>query len=906
MKLPGQSRRRRDGSAAPAAGYAGETPPAAGDAAEDAVETTSATTDTGTPAGTADTGTAASGADTGTPASAAGTGTPPDDADTGMPPDAAGTGTPPDDADAQAPVAASGAGVAPDAAGAEAPAASTDSAKPSRAGRGRRSSGRAGGSLRNRVRRFLQRPGTVDLGQYSKLLPQIAAEEDRLRGLADEELADAAGDAIEDAGLCAVGREAARRALGERPFDVQLVGSMALLSGQIAEMATGEGKTLAGAVAAAGYALAGRSVHVVAVNDYLARRDAEWMRPVYDLLGVSVGWINQDSTAAERREAYAADVTYAPVSEIGFDVLRDRLALSPDARVTTPPDVALVDEADSVLIDEARVPLVLAGSAVEGDLDLRMAEIVRDLDADADYEVDEDARNVHLTEAGAQRAEEALGGLDLYDEDNLDTLTRLNVALHAHTLLQRDVDYIITGEKVRLVSESRGRVEWLQRLPDGLHAAVEAKEGLNATDTGEILDSITIESLIRGYPTVCGMTGTALAVGEQLREFYGVEVATIEPNVPCVREDEPDRLYSTLESKEDAIVAEVAQTHESGRPVLIGTLDVAESERLAARLKTDGLPCVVLNAKNDAEEAAIIAEAGAGGAITVSTQMAGRGTDIKLGGSNGDREEIADLGGLQVIGTGRHESSRLDDQLRGRAGRQGDPGSSVFFASMADDLITQYAPDEGVPGEADEDGLLTDPGAHWVLGHAQRVAEGVNLEIHRNTWRYNKLIEEQRRIVLDHREKVLTTDLAIKTLGEHCPERLEELTGEVSEEVLAEAGRQLALYHLDRGWASHIAALADVREGIHLRALGRGMDPLDEFHKEAVRSFNSLFDDAQQRADESFKEVPITSAGADLPAIGLKRPSATWTYLVQDNPFGTDIDRAVRSVGRLLGRPRSG
>jgi preprotein translocase subunit SecA len=870
MKLPGQRRRREDGSATPASTGAGEQPTATDDAAQ----------------------------------------TPPVADDTAQtPPASTGAGeTPPaaDDA-AEAPSDADEAG-ADEAEADEARQASpagAEAARAARGSRGRRGAAVAGGSLRNRFRRFLQRPGTVDLGQYSKLLPQIAAEEDRLRELTDEELTEAAGDAVEDSALCAVGREAARRALGERPFDVQLVGSMALLSGQIAEMATGEGKTLAGAIAAAGYALAGRSVHVVAVNDYLARRDAEWMRPVYDLLGVSVGWITQDSTAEERRRAYAAEVTYAPVSEIGFDVLRDRLALSPDDRVTTPPDVALVDEADSVLIDEARVPLVLAGSAVEGDLDMQMAEIVRGLDPESDYEVDEDARNVHLTEGGARRAEEALGGVELYDEDNLDTLTRLNVALHAHTLLQRDVDYIITGEKVRLVSESRGRVEWLQRLPDGLHAAVEAKEGLNATDTGEILDSITIESLIRGYPTVCGMTGTALAVGEQLREFYGVEVATIEPNVPCVREDEPDRLYTTLETKEDAIVAEVTSTHESGRPVLIGTLDVAESERLAERLAADGLPSVVLNAKNDAEEAAIIAEAGARGAITVSTQMAGRGTDIKLGGSDGNREEIADLGGLQVIGTGRHESSRLDDQLRGRSGRQGDPGSSVFFASMADDLITGYAPDEGVPDDADDDGLLTDPGAHWVLGHAQRVAEGVNLEIHRNTWRYNKLIEEQRRIVLDQREKVLTSDLAIKTLGERCPERLEELSGTVSDEVLAEVARQITLFHLDRAWAAHIADLADVREGIHLRALGRGMDPLDEFHKEAVRSFNSLFDDAQQRADESFKEVPITEDGADLPAIGLKRPSATWTYLVQDNPFGTDIDRAVRSVGRLLGRPRS-
>jgi preprotein translocase subunit SecA len=760
------------------------------------------------------------------------------------------------------------------------------------------------GGLRNRVRRFLQQPGTADLTPYRKLLPQIAAAEDKLRGLTDEELADAAGDAVEDAGFCAIGREAARRALGERPYDVQLIGSLALLSGQVAEMATGEGKTLAGAIAAAGYAQSGRSVHVVAVNDYLARRDAEWMRPVYDLLGVSVSWIGQASTPAERRAAYAADVTYASVSEIGFDVLRDRLAVKVEDRVGTEPDVALVDEADSVLIDEARVPLVLAGAAEEGNADLAMAEIVRHLAAGTDYEIDEDARNVQLTDAGAKAAERALGGIDLYTDEHLGTLTKLNVALHAHALLQRDVDYIITGEKVRLVSESRGRVAWLQRLPDGLHAAVEAKEGLSATDTGEILDSITIESLIRGYPTLCGMTGTAVAVGEQLREFYGVEVAVIPSNVPCVRTDEPDRLYETAEAKEEAITGRVSEEHAAGRPVLLGTLDIAESERLAAQLEREGLPCVVLNAKNDAEEAAIIAEAGAPGAITVSTQMAGRGTDIKLGGSTGERDQVAELGGLLVIGTGRHESSRLDHQLSGRAGRQGDPGGSVFFASMEDDLITQYAADAAPPDEVDDDGLVTDAGAYWMLGHAQRVAEGVNLEIHRNTWRYNKLIEEQRRIVLDYRDRVLRTDAARKALSERCPERLKELGETVDNDVITEAARQITLYHLDRAWADHIADLADVREGIHLRALGRGLDPLDEFHKAAVSSFNKVLDEAEQRSAESFRSVPITADGADLGAAGLKRPSATWTYLVQDNPFGTDIDRALRSVGRMLGRPR--
>ena len=872
MKLP---RRRRGNQEAATAESAPEAAPDTSDLADAA--DTSAATDT---AGAADTTDAAATADT-----AAVT-------DTGDVAAAADT------ADAAATAAAAATADAADAADTTVTPKATAPARASAARSPR-------GGLRDRVRRFLQQPGTVDLAPYRKLLPQIAEAEERLRGLSDEELTEAAGDAVEDAQLCAVGRESARRALGERPFDVQLLGTMAMLSGQVAEMATGEGKTLAGAIAAAGYALSGRSVHVVAVNDYLARRDAEWMRPVYDLMGVSVGWINQSSTPEERRQAYRADVTYAPVSEIGFDVLRDRLALREEDMVTAPPDVALVDEADSVLIDEARVPLVLAGSAEEGNADQAMAEIVRELDPETDYEIDEDARNVQLTEAGAKAAEKALGDVDLYTEEHLGTLTRLNVALHAHALLQRDVDYIITGEKVRLVSESRGRVAWLQRLPDGLHAAVEAKEGLSATDTGEILDSITIESLIRSYPTLCGMTGTAVAVGEQLREFYGVEVAVIPPNLPCIREDEPDRLYETAEAKEDAITQQVAEAHATGRPVLIGTLDVAESERLAGQLEHEGLPCVVLNAKNDAEEAAIIAEAGAREAITVSTQMAGRGTDIKLGGSSGDRDEIAGLGGLLVIGTGRHESSRLDYQLSGRAGRQGDPGGSVFFASMEDDLITQFAPDTAPPDEVDDDGLVTDAGAYWSLGHAQRVAEGVNLEIHRNTWRYNKLIDEQRRIVLDHRDKVLRTDTTLKTLGERCPERLKELSETLDEDVLAGAARQITLYHLDRGWAEHIADLADVREGIHLRALGRGLDPLDEFHKAAVASFNNLFDQAAQQSAESFETVSITADGADLGAAGLKRPSATWTYLVQDNPFGTDIDRALRSVGRLLGRPRS-
>ena len=759
--------------------------------------------------------------------------------------------------------------------------------------------------LRNRAARFLQRPGTADLRPYLALLPAIADREQAIAALDDNELAAAARQAADDADdamIAALGREAARRGLGQRPFDVQLVGTLAMMNGQVAEMATGEGKTLSGALAAAGYALRGRSVHVMSVNDYLARRDAEWMRPVYDLLGVTVGWIGQASAPADRRSAYAAQVTYGSVSEFGFDVLRDRLATSPDERITTTPDVALIDEADSVLVDEALVPLVLAGAADAGEADGDTAQIARSLRPGRDYQVDEDGRSVHLTDQGTRVVEAALGGIDLYTDPHLATLTRLNVALYAEALLRRDVDYIVRDGKIHLVNASRGRVARLQRWPDGLHAAVEAKEGLSASQTGEILDSITIQSLVKRYPTVCGMTGTAVPVGEQLREFYDLEIAVVPPNRPCVRVDEPDRLFATQTQKEKALADHAAAVHAAGRPVLIGTLDVAESERIAHRLTRQGLSCVVLNAKNDAEEAAIVSEAGARGAVTVSTQMAGRGTDIRLGGAAGDEGQIAALGGLHVIGAGRHGSSRLDHQLRGRAGRQGDPGSSVFFASLQDELVTRHVPDARPPAAIGSDGETPDAESRETVAHAQRVAEGVSLEIHRNTWRYNQLIEVQREAVLEQRDRVLSTDAALRALARQSPDRFTALQAVAEDEVLVDAARQITLWHLDRAWADHLTFLADLREGIHLRALGHGLNPLGEFHKEAVRAFSGLLADVEERSVESFETVPITADGADLTAAGLKRPTATWTYLVQDNPFGTDIDRALRSVAHAMRR----
>ncbi|MFG1700468.1 accessory Sec system translocase SecA2 [Nonomuraea sp. NPDC049309] len=724
-------------------------------------------------------------------------------------------------------------------------------------------------SLKGILRNLLDRPGGVPLAPYQKIVKAAGAREDRLRGMDELPVPDMS-DLVD---FCAIVRETADRTLGLRPYDVQLLGTLALLDGKVAEMATGEGKTLSGAMAAAGYALQGKRVHVISVNDYLARRDAEWMAPFYEALGVSVGWIDQNSTPEERREAYAKNVTYGPVSEIGFDVLRDRLRTKASELIVPEPEVALIDEADSVLVDEARVPLVMAGATDAGNAVPEMAALVRQLVRGYHYEIDEQSRNVYLTPKGADSVENILG-VDLYDENEPGTLIELNLALHAHALLTRDVDYIVRDGKVQLINPSRGRVALLQRWPDGLQAAVEAKEALPPSEKGEILDSITVQGLIRRYPQICGMTGTAVAVSEQLGEFYGLKVAVIPPNRPCIRVDEPDRIYPTVPDKDAALVEEIQAVHETGRPILIGTLDVAESENLAKLLQRRGLEPVVLNAKNDAEEAAIIARAGERGAITVSTQMAGRGTDIRLG------EGVAELGGLYVIGSGRHASSRLDDQLRGRAGRQGDPGGSVFFVSMEDPLITQFVPDERPPAP-DPDGIIRHRRGAYIVGHAQRVAEGVNLEIHRNTWRYTRLLEHQRELILEWRDKVLHGDAASKALAEADPERWAAMP----EDTRDETARQIVLHAIDSCWTEHLAFLTDLREGIHLRALGR-MSPIDEFHREAVAEYKKLLAEVERRSLESF----------EAPEPDLKRPSATWTYLVQDNPFGTEWDRILKRV----------
>jgi len=755
----------------------------------------------------------------------------------------------------------------------------------------------------------------VDIGPLAVLLPAVAEREERLESLTDAQLTESAlalRHNVSDArgtdslvAACALAREAARRGLGQRPFDVQLVGALAMLAGHVAEMATGEGKTLTAAIAGFGFALRGDPVHVLTVNDYLARRDAEWMEPVYHLLGLTVGWIGETSTPAQRREAYARDVTYVSVSEVGYDYLRDGLSLDTEDAVQRDLAAVIVDEADSILIDEARVPLVLAGAVGANASSVSIAAgLVRHLWPGRHYQVAQDGRSVQLTSAGLNAVERRLGGVNLYAPDHLERLTAVNLALYAEALLHRDVDYVVRDGKVDLVDEFRGRVARRRRWPDGLQAAVEAKEGLTATAEGEVLGTITVQSLIKLYATVCGMTATGALVGEQLREFYRLEVAVISTNRPCVRLDEPDRVYLNLEDKESALLAEIAATHQTGRPVLIGTLDVAESERLAARLRAAGIECAVLNAKNDAEEAAIIAEAGVSATVTVSTQMAGRGIDIRLGATDpADRERVVELGGLYVIGTGRHDSRRVDDQLRGRSGRQGDPGGSVFFVSVEDDLVNRHGLDALPPLPIpDPDGELRDPAVNRAVEHAQRVAEGISFELHRNTWRYSVVTEQQRQLLAARRYELLTTDAAARLLADRRPERYAQVGRAVGDRVLGEAARSIALFHLDRCWVDHLAYLAEIREGVHLRALGR-LDPLDEYHRAAVTAFGRLLSNADSRTVETFDEAKIDGRGWDMAAAGLVRPTATWTYMVHDNPFGSEMERFFTAVARAaLGR----
>lgn len=732
-----------------------------------------------------------------------------------------------------------------------------------------------------------------------ELLPELEQLDDA--ALAAAIRATVADGAIKDKSrFLAVLTIASQRTLGMRPFDVQNQAVLRLLEGDVIQMATGEGKTLVGAMAATGFALTGKRVHVITVNSYLAGRDAEWMRPLVEFFGLSVAAVTEANSREERVAAYRADIIYAPVTEIGFDHLRDNQITSRDQTVQVPADVALVDEADSVLVDEALVPLVLAGSEGSEQATGQITEAVSHLVEGKDYTIDAEGRNVFLTDEGAQRVEQLLGIDSLYGDGHIGTtLVRVNLALHAKALLIRDVHYIVDDGKVALVDASRGRVAELQRWPDGLQAAVEAKEGLKVSEGGRILDSITLQALMQRYPTVCGMTGTAVEATDQLRSFYDLHVSVIDRASELQRFDEADRIYATMEEKNRAIVEEVVLLHSNRQPVLVGTHDVAESEALAEALEARGVAVNVLNAKNDAEEARIIAEAGDLGRVTVSTQMAGRGTDIRLGGADeADHDEVAALGGLAVIGTARHRSARLDNQLRGRAGRQGDPGLSLFFVSLEDDIVTTGGADEQVTAHPGADGRIESNRIQQFVEHCQRVTEGQLLEIHSQTWKYNKLLADHRKILDTRRAALLDTDAAWRELAERSPQRAAELAG-LDQAVLKQAAREIMLFHLDAEWSEYLALMDDVRESIHLRAIARET-PITEYHRIAVREFKELANRAVDQAVDTFEHVLIDADGAHLADAGWKRPSATWTYMVSDNPLAGSGNSVISGIGNIF------
>jgi preprotein translocase subunit SecA len=763
---------------------------------------------------------------------------------------------------------------------------------------------------RQRLAHLQGSPVTFDLRVYDEPLAQINRLGADIEPLSDREVQARAQTLREQVGASlesirvpffALARDAARRVLGLRPFDVQVLAAIALDCGHIVEMQTGEGKTLAAVMPASLRALTGQGVHVLTFNDYLARRDAQWMGPVYAMLGLSVGFVQQGMTPEERRRAYLADVTYVTAKEAGFDHLRDLLAMDRLALVHRPFHFALVDEADSLLIDEARVPLVIAGSVGrETSSAPRLAKLVASLTPGVHFDADEYGRDVELTEAGIEEVERALGVGRLHDAENYGVLTELNCALHAQVLLRRDVDYIVRDGRIGVIDEFTGRVVADRHWPDGLQAALEAKEGVERQPDGRILGSITLQHFLQGYPHLCGMTGTAQTAAPELRELYGLDVVVVPTHRPMIRADHPDVIFTHRGAKERAVLDEIQRAHASGRPVLVGTLTVEESERIAARLRTAGVACEILNAKNDAMEARIIAGAGALRAVTISTNMAGRGTDIRLGGEDElEHEQVAALGGLYVIGTNRHESRRVDLQLRGRAGRQGDPGESRVFVSLEDDLLVRYGIQALIAGRVvtgKRDEPLDHPVLRGEIARAQRIIEGQNFEIRKTLWRYASALEGQRRHIMDARQAILHSD-EMSEVWQRAPERRGALVDEVGEEAVRRAERAVMLFQIDRAWRDQLALAADLREGIHLVGLG-GQDPLTRFTTEITLAFRRLERAIDTAMLDVLNEVHVSGGRIDLEALGIRGPSSTWTYLVNDDPFRNQIGMMLTGPGR--------
>jgi len=758
---------------------------------------------------------------------------------------------------------------------------------------------RKNSSISNSFHKLLGSTVEYDLSAYESILSEINALD--LTNATNEKIKKQSSDLIRRAKngdpldellveAYSLVRETARRTIGLRPFDVQILAGIALHQGKLVEMPTGEGKTLAAVFPAYLNALADQGVHVLTFNDYLARRDAEWMGPIYKFLGLSVGHVQDGMETADRQRAYACDITYATAKEAGFDFLRDHLCYEKDNLVQRSFHFVLVDEADSILIDEARVPLVIAGSVGKSLEDPGLlAEMAKNLKPGVDFETDDGKRNIFLTDQGLKHFEETLNCGNLHASENLDLLTRINLALHAEFLIHRDVDYIVRDGKIEVVDEFTGRVVEDRHWPDGLQSALETKEKLKRGTSGTLLGQITLQHFLSLYPKLSGMTATAQSAAEELHTFYELKIVVIPPHKPNIRKDFHDEVFTHKDAKTKALIYEIRKCHTKGRPILVGTASVEESEELASELKKAGIDCQVLNAKNDELEAGIIAQAGAPGAVTISTNMAGRGTDIKLGGDmEQEREKVVALGGLYVIGTNRHESLRIDVQLRGRAGRQGDPGSTRFFVCLEDNLMEKFGLKNLFPQkirDLTQNEPLSNPFVNREVARSQRIIEGQNFDVRKTLWKYSSLVEEQRKVIQKRRQEVIRDEAELSLLKENAGKHYSEIRVFLGQEELDKLDKRITLLQIDRFWADHLAMITDVRESIHLVNVG-GESPINEFQRILTDAFREREQKINKEIVKSFESLKITKDGVDLDSDELKGPSSTWTYLISDSQFG--------------------
>ena len=749
-----------------------------------------------------------------------------------------------------------------------------------------------------------------ELKRFDKLADEIISLEDSMANLKDEDFKNktnefkerlSKGETLDDilVQAFALAREACYRGIGEKPFKVQIIGGLAIHYGNIAEMKTGEGKTLTTVLPAYVNALTGKGVHVVTTNEYLSDRNANWMKPIYDLLGVSVGVNLRDMTPKEKQDVYNCDITYSTNNEIGFDYLRDNMVVNKEDRVQRPLNYCIIDEVDSILIDEARTPLIISGGkANSNSLYIEANRAVKNLKEDEDYTVDLKTKSVSLTEEGSKKIEKILNIKNLYDIDNAGLVHHLNQALKANYAFAKDVDYVVSDGQVIIVDQFTGRLMQGRQYSDGLHQAIEAKEGVTINVETKTMATITFQNLFRMYNKLSGMTGTAKTEEEEFRNIYNMYVICIPTNKPVIREDLADLVYATEKGKYKAIINTVKEIHSKGQPILIGTISVESNEHLSGLLKKAGLPHEVLNAKNHEREAEIIAKAGEKGAITLATNMAGRGTDIKLG------EGVKELGGLCVIGTERHESRRIDNQLRGRAGRQGDPGMSQFFVSFEDDLMRRFGTDRikmmlqslGI----DDDMAIRSKTLTKSIETAQKRVEGNNYDIRKSLLDYDNVLNEQREIIYNKRNEIIDNESISQTVidtfketinvlcenhiapeghltendkseiveyvntnflkkqnlkvediidlkDKDVPEYISSLVIKDYEEkvkglpVRNEFERAISLRVIDSNWVEHMNTMEHLKEGIGLRGYSQ-TNPVQAYTMEGFELFDKLLD----------------------------------------------------------------